>query len=57
MEEKTCETCRRFHRHYVKWEKETYHPLAMGHCGTPRVRNRKAGAPACPHWEAIPEED
>lgn len=57
MEEKTCETCRHFYRHYAKGKNETYHPLALGHCAKPRLRNRMAEAPACPRWEAIPEWD
>lgn len=57
MEEKICETCLHFHRHYGKWEDGTYHPLDWGHCGEPHLRNRRAGAAACPRWEACQEKD
>ncbi len=37
-QEKTCETCQHFYRHYVRRSSTKYIPLGVGHCGDPRAR-------------------
>lgn len=51
-EERTCETCRYFHVHFIPWSGTNFHPVASGHCGKPRIRLRFAHAGACPRYEA-----
>lgn len=46
-EEKTCESCVHFHKHYIKWGKKDFRPIRMGHCGKPRIRFKVVDAPAC----------
>ena len=45
----TCAGCRYFRRHYVK-SGRGYAPIAQGHCVHPRLKDRTAGAPACPRF-------
>lgn len=46
-EVKTCETCRHFHRHYVRIGGNRYMPMDHGHCGSPWCRDKKVDTPAC----------
>ena len=50
-----CGTCRHFVRHYIKWEEGIYHPLSLGHCVYPRVKDRDDNA-RCPRWEQRSEK-
>lgn len=49
-EEKTCETCRHFCRHYIRWGGNKYRPMDQGHCMEPRVKDRKTQTPACQRY-------
>ncbi|MCI9402346.1 MAG: hypothetical protein HFF04_01565 [Oscillospiraceae bacterium] len=51
-EQKTCETCRHFKRHYIHWSGKQYRPLHCGHCVHPRLKDREANTPACRHYSA-----
>lgn len=46
-QEKTCETCQHFYRHYVRRSSTKYISLDVGHCGDPRVRYKTVKTPAC----------
>ncbi len=46
-QDKTCETCKHFYRHYVHWVGKRFKPLDMGHCGNPRCRDKRIDTPAC----------
>ncbi len=46
-QEKTCETCQHFYRHYVRRSSTKYIPLGVGHCGDPRARYKTVKTPAC----------
>lgn len=52
--EKTCETCRYFHRHYTKGGRNWYMPLDHGHCSSPWCRHKKLTTPACHRYSAKP---
>lgn len=55
--EKTCETCRHFHRHYVRAAANRYTPLSHGHCGNPWCRHKELSTPACHRYRAKPEPE
>ena len=43
-QDKTCETCKHFYRHYVHWVGKRFKPLDMGHwpaTGMPRAGKRR----------------
>lgn len=46
-QEKTCETCKHFYRHYVHWSGKRFSALDVGHCGDPRARYKSVNTPAC----------
>lgn len=46
-QEKTCETCKHFHRHYVRRSGKQFMPLDCGHCSDPRCRDKRVETPAC----------
>lgn len=50
-QEKTCETCKHFFRHYVHWVGKQFKALDVGHCGDPRCRYKPMNTPAC--WRYI----
>lgn len=54
-ENKTCAGCRHFYRHYVRVSGTKYSPLAAGHCGEPRVREKREDTPACHRYTKRPE--
>lgn len=49
-EPQVCADCRHFCRHYSRTGRNRYFPLDRGHCGYPRLRDKKADTPACPHY-------
>ena len=51
-EQKSCETCRHFYRHYIHWSGRQYRPLNCGHCAYPRLKDREVDTPACRHYSA-----
>ena len=51
MENKTCQTCENFVQHYIRDIGGRYVLIWDGHCKKPRLKPRKAKAPACPYWE------
>lgn len=51
---KSCEHCKHFHRHYVKFGHNKYAPLSCGHCSNPHLRDKKAETPACHRFAKKP---
>ncbi len=49
-EPNTCASCRYFEQHYVRIGKNRYMTVEAGHCTSPRLKDRKAATPACPHY-------
>lgn len=47
--EQTCETCKHFRQHYIKFGKR-YQPIHYGHCVYPRLKKRETITPACVNW-------
>lgn len=45
--ENTCEGCRYFYQHYVRVNNRLYVPTKCGHCGHPRIRDKRPDTPAC----------
>lgn len=56
-QEKTCETCKHFRRHYTRGGGNKFIPLAVGHCGNPRLRDKRCDAPACQRYAKGRGED
>lgn len=56
-EEKTCESCRYFHRHYVKRGRNWYIELRQGHCSNPRARDKHVDTPACQRYAKKQEKN
>ncbi len=52
MENQTCQTCKYYHQHYVKYGKNHYLPVDEGHCAHPRLKFRKPETPACQKFSA-----
>ena len=52
----TCSQCRHFHQHYGKGVHGEFIEIYAGHCGTPRLRNRKPDAAACQNFAPLPAE-
>jgi len=52
-EESTCQTCKHFRQHYIKFGK-SYRAISYGHCVYPRLKKRESLTPACEHYEARP---
>ena len=50
---KTCENCKYFRLHYVRWANGRYVPTRDGHCVKPRLKIRKADALGCVYWEPV----
>ena len=46
---KTCQTCKHFRLHYIKFGK-SYRAIHYGHCVYPRLKKREAKALACVHY-------
>ena len=53
-DDKLCEHCRHFHRHYVRMGGNRYHPISVGHCAHPRLKDRCVDSPACARFSARP---
>lgn len=51
---KTCETCRHFHRHYVRTGNRRYIALNYGHCSSPRCRDKTVETEACHRYVKHP---
>lgn len=47
MENQTCQTCKYYYQHYVKYGKNHFISVDEGHCVHPRLKFRKPEAPAC----------
>ena len=45
--EQQCSQCRHFHQHYAKSSGGRYIEVPCGHCGNPRIRDKKPATPAC----------
>jgi len=37
---RTCQTCKHFRQHYVKWGEDDYQKCGSGHCVYPRLKPR-----------------
>lgn len=47
-----CHNCRNFYLHYTRNDDTgAYTATQDGHCVKPRIKPRRAGTPACEHWE------
>lgn len=46
LQEKHCQDCKYFVQHYVK-SGRGFTTTYYGHCGNPRLRDKKPDAPAC----------
>ncbi len=46
-QEKTCETCKHFCRHYTRRVGGKFGPLDVGHCINPHLRDKRSDTPAC----------
>lgn len=44
-----CETCQRYHQHYVLLPGGKFRPLWYGHCGRRGMPHPQPGE-TCPHW-------
>lgn len=53
QEEKTCTGCQHFVQHYAKVGNHTYVIVYSGHCGNPRIREKKPDTPACQRFSEI----
>ncbi len=53
---KTCATCKYFCRHYTRRGKRMFIPLVMGHCGNPRLREKKVDTLACQRYVEVVED-
>ncbi|MCI8651480.1 MAG: hypothetical protein HFF05_03425 [Oscillospiraceae bacterium] len=49
-QEKTCETCKHFCRHYSRRSRNKFIPLAVGHCINPHLRDKRSDTPACQRY-------
>ncbi len=49
-QEKTCETCKHFCRHYTRRAKNKFMPLGVGHCINPHLRDKRGDTPACQRY-------
>ena len=49
-ENKTCSSCRYFRQHYVRLARNRFDPIPCGHCGEPRLREKKPDTPACSRY-------
>lgn len=54
-DDKLCEQCRHFHRHYVRMGGNRYLPISKGHCAHPRLKDRDVDTPACPRFSPRPD--
>lgn len=52
MENKTCENCKHFFQHYIKFQGR-YTTVYCGHCVYPGLKNRKPDNKACEHYKKI----
>ena len=55
-ENKNCESCKYFMRHYTKFRKH-YIETICGHCIYPRLKDRKTDSPACIHYKILPKKE
>ena len=53
-DDKLCEQCRHFRRHYVRMGNNHYRPISAGHCTHPRLKDRRVDSPACARFSARP---
>ncbi len=51
--EKTCESCKHFRQHYIKFGYR-YNKVPSGHCVYPGRKLRRSETPACPHYKGKP---
>lgn len=52
----TCQDCKYFVRHYVRYNSGKYAAIDFGHCFRPRIKSRKVDTPACERFKARVEE-
>ena len=50
---RTCENCKYFRLHYVRWTNGRYVPTRDGHCVKPRLKIRKADTLGCVYWREV----
>lgn len=56
----TCQNCAYFYQQYVKTvsgNDEIFTKIYQGHCGKPRLKNRRPDAPACDRFEPCEETE
>ena len=46
----TCQNCKHFRIHYIRYEKNNYVPISDGHCVHPRLKFCKTETPACKNF-------
>lgn len=56
LPEERCGNCKHFVKHYIREAKGSYHPLWLGHCTHPRLKDRRVEE-HCPHWTAAVDAD
>ncbi|NBI68749.1 hypothetical protein D1646_18570 [Pseudoflavonifractor sp. 60] len=47
---RTCQTCKHFRQHYVKWGEDDYQKCGSGHCVYPRLKPRRNETKACQYY-------
>lgn len=53
-DDKLCEHCKHFRRHYVRLRNNHYLPISKGHCTHPRIKDRCVDSPACDRFAPCP---
>ena len=53
--ERLCGDCKHYYPHYVIGVDKRLSQISYGHCGTPRLKGRKAYHEGCAYWEAKEE--
>ncbi len=52
----SCVQCKYFHQHFVRSAGNRFVPLEQGHCGNPRLRDKRVNTPACSRFAKRPEK-
>ena len=55
--QKNCESCQYFVKHYIRYDDGRYIPIMDGHCTEPRLKRRTEDTPACVHWKKRKKQD
>lgn len=51
-----CGTCIHYYQHYVLGDRQKPFPLWYGHCGMPKLKDRRPDE-TCEHWEENHSEE